>query len=86
MPYLLRVQVNTGAEYYEGDGIEYLGLPGHDHPDFNIAELFPATNDFIAAALASSPQARVVVHCKVRIGSRVCTIPIVWPAPSHQSF
>ncbi|NXY84096.1 DUS3 phosphatase, partial [Alcedo cyanopectus] len=57
------MHVNTGAEFYEGTGISYLGIRANDTPEFNLSRYFEEAADFIENAL-SQKDGRVFVHCR----------------------
>ncbi|XP_067951646.1 dual specificity protein phosphatase 3-like [Watersipora subatra] len=67
-------QVNTGKDFYEGSGILYHGIPGHDSVKFDISVYFEPAASFIEEGLRSGS---VYVHCHQGI-SRSATILIAF--------
>ncbi|KAF4524090.1 hypothetical protein B566_EDAN007673 [Ephemera danica] len=66
-------QVNTGATYYEGCPIKYLGLKLADLPVANIKKYFDCASEFIEQAISSN--GRILVHCVMGMSrSSTCVV------------
>ncbi|XP_078733129.1 corrinoid adenosyltransferase MMAB-like isoform X2 [Lampetra fluviatilis] len=57
------MHVETGAEFYEGSGIAYHGVPACDLDSYDLGKYFEEGAEFIEKAL-SHPKGRVLVHCR----------------------
>ncbi|RZC39489.1 DSPc domain containing protein [Asbolus verrucosus] len=68
-------QVNTNQYYYRDAKINYLGVPGHDRPSWNISVYFEEAAKFIDQAIKGG--GKVLVHCVVGI-SRSATLVIAY--------
>uniref|UniRef100_A0A8C4QKZ3 Dual specificity protein phosphatase n=1 Tax=Eptatretus burgeri TaxID=7764 RepID=A0A8C4QKZ3_EPTBU len=57
------MHVDTGATFYQGSGITYLGLRANDRPHYNLANHFEEAATFIEEAL-DQENGQVLVHCR----------------------
>lgn len=73
--------VRTGAGFYCGANIQYLGVEAEDKPTFDLSQHFSATTRFIHQAL-NHPHNKVLVHC-VMGRSRSVTLVLAYLMKKH---
>ncbi|XP_023694156.2 dual specificity protein phosphatase 26-like [Paramormyrops kingsleyae] len=65
----------SGADYYKGMCITYLGIEARDSPTFDMSVNFTPAADFIHQALSGG--GRILVHCAVGV-SRSATLVLAY--------